>query len=98
MEWQQKHDENVQVKYEDSISYHFRIQSPQSAMRMRARLRRNHAQQYALCDRNRNNLLMIAPNNHFKPTIMSPSKKVKIEEVDREKEDEKDKGKSKNKD
>ncbi|GJQ82660.1 hypothetical protein Trydic_g19677 [Trypoxylus dichotomus] len=63
LEWQQKHDGSVHVKCEDTISRHIPL-LPQQAIRFRARLRRNISQPHPVCDKNGNNLLMIAPNNH----------------------------------
>ncbi|KAJ8971791.1 hypothetical protein NQ314_000537 [Rhamnusium bicolor] len=71
MKWQQTNSGPIQVtvKCEDvvSITRHQGIISGTHAFRARARLRRNTLinQPLPLCDRNGNNLLMIAPNNHL---------------------------------
>ncbi|XP_015836987.1 protein lyl-1 isoform X1 [Tribolium castaneum] len=97
LEWQQTHEGPIQVKCEDSlfISRHPAI-SGQQALRMRARLRRGAlpSQPLPLCDRNGNNLLMIAPNNHLPLRKMSvfidisarTNGKIKIEQEDASKE------------
>ncbi|KAJ3665388.1 hypothetical protein Zmor_000885 [Zophobas morio] len=76
LEWQQTHEGPIQVKCEDSIyiSRHSSVISGQQSLRMRARLRRSGlpSQPLPLCDRNGNNLLMIAPNNHL------PLRKVNV--------------------
>uniref|UniRef100_A0A6P7FZ51 Uncharacterized protein LOC114335753 isoform X1 n=2 Tax=Diabrotica virgifera virgifera TaxID=50390 RepID=A0A6P7FZ51_DIAVI len=73
LEWQHNNSNNsiqVCVKAEDvvAISNHTRLIPGLHTLRTRARLRRhnnltNH--QFPICDRNGNNLLMIAPNNHL---------------------------------
>ncbi|XP_018579985.1 neurogenic differentiation factor 1 [Anoplophora glabripennis] len=70
LEWQQTNTGPIQVsvKCEDvvSITRHQSIISGSHTLRTRARLRRNMMNQpLPLCDRNGNNLLMIAPNNHL---------------------------------
>ncbi|CAG9863968.1 unnamed protein product [Phyllotreta striolata] len=68
LEWQRSHADVVRicVKHEDLLARAGIVQGAQ-AMRTRARLRRANAghRQLAICDRNGNNLLMIAPNNHL---------------------------------
>lgn len=104
LEWQQKHDGSIHVKCEDNITRHHHTVSSQQAIRMRARLRRNLLSQHPLplCDRNGNNLLMIAPNSTFKRHVMfldvTNTKKIKVEQEEREKEDDKDKAKVGSKD
>ncbi|KAG5872199.1 T-cell acute lymphocytic leukemia protein 1 [Gonioctena quinquepunctata] len=71
LEWQSSNAESIQVdiKCEEgsSITRYPGIIPGLHNLRTRARLRRNHAnsQSLSLCDRNGNNLLMIAPNNHL---------------------------------
>ncbi|KAJ8925427.1 hypothetical protein NQ315_009259 [Exocentrus adspersus] len=70
LEWQQINSNpiHVNVKCENmvSITRHHSIITGSNALRTRARLRRNPMNQpLPLCDRNGNNLLMIAPNNHL---------------------------------
>jgi hypothetical protein len=109
LEWQQTHEGPIQVKCEDSlfISRHSPAVSGQQSLRMRARLRRGAlpSQPLPLCDRNGNNLLMIAPNNHlpfrkmnvFIDIIGRSNGKIKIEqdEVAKEKEEEREQNKEK---
>lgn len=84
LEWQQNHSGpiQVQVKCEDISSItrysglnHY-ANSNLFSLRTRARLRRSnlngHGGSIPICDRNGNNLLMIAPNNHL------PFKKANI--------------------
>lgn len=108
LEWQNGHENNMQIKCEDAIVRHA-IQNQYTtthsqALRMRARLRRNLGQ-HPLCDRNGNNLLMIAPNNHLtlKRHIMcleappAQKSKVKIEHHDDDNyKDDNDSSKTKN--
>ncbi|KAK5648791.1 hypothetical protein RI129_003683 [Pyrocoelia pectoralis] len=63
LEWQQRQDGPIQIKCED----HYRHSSnSQHILRMRARLRRNQQLlSHPMCDRNGNNLLMIAPGSHL---------------------------------
>lgn len=102
LEWQQTHEGPIQVKCEDSlfISRHPSTISGQQTLRMRARLRRSSlpSQPLPLCDRNGNNLLMIAPNNHLPLRKMNiyidivggPNGKIKVEQDDNLKEKEED--------
>lgn len=68
---------------------------------MRARLRRTYvlgSSQNVGCDRNGNNLLMIAPNNHLpyrKFMLMENVRAIKLEDEEKTKEDEKKDGKAK---
>lgn len=94
LDWQQRQEGNLQVKCEE-ISRHPLFN--QHALRFRARLRRNS---HHLCDRNGNNLLMIAPGNnsnlkrHIMLLDMNGTRRIKIELEDKDKEDEKDSLKS----
>lgn len=72
LDWQQRNCENaIQVKCEDNyVSRHPVLTvSSHHSLRMRARLRRSYSllssNSIPICDRNGNNLLMIAPNNHL---------------------------------
>nr|XP_022913889.1 neurogenic differentiation factor 1-like [Onthophagus taurus] len=94
LEWQQSND--THIKCEENIIKQLPV-TPQQALRFRARLRRNLViQNNNICDRNGNNLLMIAPNNHLcaKKIIYFESlgtKRVKQEYEEKEvKDDEKD--------
>ncbi|XP_017773517.1 PREDICTED: T-cell acute lymphocytic leukemia protein 1 [Nicrophorus vespilloides] len=111
LEWQHRHGPSgIQVKCEEVTirqSGHQQITQNQ-ALRMRARIRRNFIS-HPLCDRNGNNLLMIAPNNHlsFKRQIMyldnggggggggGGRPRVKVEQKDDDKDDCCDKDKPK---
>lgn len=76
----------------------------QQALRFRARLKRNSNHTLPICDRNGNNLLMIAPatnnnnnnnnNSNLKRHIMlldmNGTRRIKIELEDKEKDDDKD--------
>lgn len=99
LEWQQTHEGPIQVKCEESvfISRHSSVISGQQSLRLRARLRRNGlpSQPLPLCDRNGNNLLMIAPNNHLPlrkiTNFGNNNNKVKIEQEEALKDKEEDK-------
>lgn len=112
LEWQQTNAGpiRVSVKCEDmvSITRHQSIISGSNAFRSRARLRRNVMNQpLPLCDRNGNNLLMIAPNNHLPfrrgslfielPTRHSHKIKMESDDVGKDKEEDRENdGKSRN--
>ncbi|KAL3289083.1 hypothetical protein HHI36_003525 [Cryptolaemus montrouzieri] len=94
LEWQQENRGSVAIKCEE-IAIPSRFYP--SNLRFRARLRRGlvFAPQAPFCDRNGNNLLMIAPNNHLPlpykrlgPESEHRCKRVKLEnEETKEKED-----------
>ncbi|CAH0550077.1 unnamed protein product [Brassicogethes aeneus] len=66
LEWQKSNTSSIQVhvKCEDISSIIRQQGIGNQTLRTRARLRRNHIQA-PVCDKNGNNLLMIAPNNHL---------------------------------
>lgn len=101
LEWQQTHSGpiQVQVKCEDIATitryaglYHHGSNANLFSLRTRARLRRGNMNgaesRVTFCDRNGNNLLMIAPNNHlpfkkgqiFSELSQNGGKNVKIEQ------------------
>ncbi|KAF5297931.1 hypothetical protein FQA39_LY11916 [Lamprigera yunnana] len=91
LEWQQRQDGSIQIKCEDQ----YRHSNSHHMMRMRARLRRNlQSQAHSICDRNGNNLLMIAPNNHVgfrNPPIseLPHTNRIKTEQEEKENNEEK---------
>lgn len=95
LEWQHNNSSSlpVCVKTEDavSLSNHPRIIPGLHTLRTRARLRRNNnsSHQLTICDRNGNNLLMIAPNNHLphRRCIEFKQGRVKVENKDKEDDD-----------
>lgn len=104
LEWQQQNDTHrhqIQVKCEETHipRHHMLTLSTHQAMRMRARLRRTYSihssNPLPVCDKNGNNLLMIAPNNHLPLRKMvfveMPShencKRIKVEEEEKTKEE-----------
>lgn len=107
LDWQQRNTENsIQVKCEDHfLSRHSVVTlNTHHSLRMRARLRRSYSilpsNSIPICDRNGNNLLMIAPNNHLPFRGMmymdfrdgsnrSGSKKIKAEGEEKVKEEDK---------
>lgn len=85
LEWQQTHEGPIQIKCEDSLFIQRSCMTAQHSLRMRARLRRSGM----TCDRNGNNLLMIAPNNHlpfrklvFIDILSKQNKQIKTEHED----------------
>ncbi|VEN41698.1 unnamed protein product [Callosobruchus maculatus] len=100
LEWQKTHAGPIQVNIkceQDNlpIQRHSTFMPGVHALRTRARVRRN-VHSFPLCDRNANNLLMIAPNNHLpirRGQYMiefngSSGQQVKIENIDGKEEDE----------
>lgn len=92
LEWQQKHENRyeVRVKCEAEMpincSNRFTIYHTTNGLRMRARLRRNPSllmlqQPLSVCDRNGNNLLMIAPKDS-NSICENTTHKIKIEMID----------------
>ncbi|XP_060532576.1 uncharacterized protein LOC132705741 [Cylas formicarius] len=67
LDWQRSNSCPIQVNIKCESGRHHGIISASSVIRNRVRMRRNHlpSQPLPLCDRNGNNLLMIAPNNHL---------------------------------
>ncbi|KAJ8947827.1 hypothetical protein NQ318_009971 [Aromia moschata] len=106
LEWQKGNPSSapiqVSIKCEDveAIIKHSGVISGSHPLRNRARLRRNNVSIQPLCDRNGNNLLMIAPNNHLPFRKLSISSeltlshrsngKIKTEEDDVAKDKEED--------
>ncbi|XP_057657818.1 neurogenic differentiation factor 1 [Diorhabda carinulata] len=94
LEWQNNNSLPVCVKTEDAVSNHSRFIPGLHTLRTRARLRRNinNSHQITICDRNGNNLLMIAPNNHLphRRCIDFKQGRVKIENKDKEDDDSKE--------
>ena len=92
LEWQQGQEGAIEVKCEEPGGRNAPFQA--STLRLRARLRRGLAPHQTVCDRNGNNLLMIAPNNHlcYKRQVMfvdaTPSlRRIKHELDEKDKED-----------
>lgn len=97
LDWQQRQEGSLQVKCEDITRHHHHTIFTQQALRFRARLKRNSSHSLPLCDRNGNNLLMIAPgiNNanlkrHIMLLDMNGTRRIKIELEDKEKDEDKD--------
>ncbi|CAH1101483.1 unnamed protein product [Psylliodes chrysocephalus] len=99
LEWQQTNTNSIQicVKNEDTVTItgHPGMISGLHTLRTRARLRRNNHltnnhsnhQQLPICDRNGNNLLMIAPNNHLphrRCFVSDRYGRIKIENKDKD--------------
>lgn len=112
LDWQQRNTENtIQVKCEENFVSRHPVMTIGShhSLRMRARLRRSysllHSNSIPICDRNGNNLLMIAPNNHLPLRRMmfmdlrdgSNIKKIKTENEEKVKEEEKNRSAAVNK-